>query len=44
MYEHIRMGGFDWICVAHDMEKWRTVVKTVMNIWVPHRVGKFLSR
>jgi hypothetical protein len=25
----------DWIHLALDGDKWRTVVHTVMNIWVP---------
>jgi hypothetical protein len=28
-------GGMDWIGLAQDMDKWRVLVNTVMNIRVP---------
>ena len=29
-------GGFgDWMELAQDMERWRALVSTVMNFWVP---------
>jgi hypothetical protein len=28
------MDGVDWINVAQDMEQWRTIVKTEMNLRV----------
>ena len=28
-------GGMDWIDLAQDKDRWRAVVKAVMNIWVP---------
>jgi hypothetical protein len=30
----IGLGGMDWIDLAHDREKWRVLVNTVMNIRV----------
>jgi hypothetical protein len=27
--------GADWIDLAQDRDKWRAVVYTVMNLWVP---------
>jgi hypothetical protein len=33
----------NWIDLAHDRDKWRALVNTVMNLWVPYNVGKFLS-
>jgi hypothetical protein len=39
----IRWGGMDWIDVAQDRNRWRALVNTVMNLWVPYNVGKFLS-
>jgi hypothetical protein len=27
--------GVDWIGVAQDRDKWRAVVNSVMNLWVP---------
>jgi len=26
---------FDWMHLAQDMDQWRAVVNTVMNVWVP---------
>jgi hypothetical protein len=28
-------GGMDWINLAHDTDKWRALVNTVMNLRVP---------
>jgi hypothetical protein len=28
-------GGMDWIDLAKDMEKWRALVDTVMNLRIP---------
>jgi hypothetical protein len=28
-------GGMDWIDLAQDMDQWRSLVNTVMNIWFP---------
>jgi hypothetical protein len=31
----IGWGGVDWICLAQDRNKWRTLVKMVMKLRVP---------
>jgi hypothetical protein len=31
----IRWGGMDWIEVAQDMDQWRALVNTVMNLRFP---------
>jgi hypothetical protein len=31
----IRWGGMDWIDLAQDMDQWRTLENTVMNLRVP---------
>jgi hypothetical protein len=28
-------GGMDWIGLAQDRDRWRTLVNAVMNLWVP---------
>jgi hypothetical protein len=33
----------DWINLAQDREKWRTLVNTAMNLPVPYVAGKFSS-
>jgi hypothetical protein len=33
----------DWIDLAQDRNQRRVIVNTVMNLWVPQYVGKFLS-
>jgi len=29
------MGSIDWIDLAQDRDRWRALVNTVMNLWVP---------
>ena len=36
-------GNVNWIHLAQDIEKWRTVVKAVMNFRIPSNAGKFLT-
>jgi hypothetical protein len=28
-------GGMDWIGLVQDRDKWKALVKAVMNLWVP---------
>jgi hypothetical protein len=35
--------GMDWIGMAHDRDRWRALVNTVMNLWVPLNAGNFLT-
>jgi hypothetical protein len=28
-------GDMDWIGLAQDRDRWRTLVNAVMNLWVP---------
>jgi hypothetical protein len=50
MCENIKMdltetgwSGMDWIDLAQDRSQWRALVNTVMNLRVPHNVGKILE-
>jgi hypothetical protein len=31
----IEFGDVDWIHLAQDRNRWRALVNTVMNLWVP---------
>jgi hypothetical protein len=31
----IGCGGVDWIHLARDRDRWRALVNTVVNLWVP---------
>jgi hypothetical protein len=31
----IGFGNVDWICLAEDRDRWRSLVNTVMSLWVP---------
>jgi hypothetical protein len=31
----IGWGGVDWIVLPRDRDKWRALVNSVMNLWVP---------
>ena len=36
-------GYMDWIGLAQDRDRWRTLVSTVMNLRVPWNVGNYLT-
>ena len=33
--QEVGCGYVDWIGLAQDRDRWRTLVSTVMNLWVP---------
>ena len=41
--QEVRCGYMDWIGLAQDTERWRTLVSAVMNRRVPWNAGNFLT-
>jgi len=41
--QEVGCEGIDWIDLALDRDRWRTLINTVMNLWVPYNVGNFLT-
>jgi hypothetical protein len=37
------LGEVDWIGLAQDRNRWRAVVNSVLNLWVPWNAGKLSS-
>jgi len=39
------VGGVcgDWMELPRDRDRWRALVGTVMNLWVPKNAGNFLT-
>jgi hypothetical protein len=35
--------GRDWIDLAQDRDRWRTLLNTIVNLRVPYNAGKFSS-
>jgi hypothetical protein len=33
-------GDVDWIGLAKDRNRWRALVNSVLNLWVPRNAGK----
>ena len=41
--QEVGCGYVDWIGLAKDRDRWRTLVSAVMNLQVPQNAGKFLT-
>ena len=41
--QEVGCGYMDWIGLAQDRDRWRTLVCAVMNVWVPWNAGNFLT-
>ena len=37
--QEVRVGCGDWMELAQDWDRWRTLVRMVMNLWVPKMRG-----
>jgi hypothetical protein len=41
--QEVRWGGMDWVDLAQDRERWRTLVNAVMNLKVALNVDNLLT-
>jgi hypothetical protein len=41
--QDVGWGDRDWIALAQDRDRWRSLVNAVMNLRIPYNAGNFLS-
>ena len=41
--QEVGCGYMDWIGLAQDRDRWRTLVSAVMNLGVPRNAGNYLT-
>ena len=41
--QEVKCGYMDWIGLAQDRDRWRTLVSAVMNLRAPCKCGEFLD-
>ena len=41
--QEVRWGGMDWIDLAQDRDRWRSLMNAVMNLRVSYGTGNFLT-
>jgi CRISPR/Cas system-associated protein Cas7 (RAMP superfamily) len=41
--QEVGCGDVDWIELAQDKDRWRALVKAVMNLWASLNAGNFLT-
>ena len=41
--QEVGCGHMDWVGLAQNRERWRTIVGAVMNLRVPSNAGNFLT-
>jgi len=42
--KEMEFGNVNWIHWAQERVQWQALVNTVTNLWVPQKVGNFLTR
>jgi len=35
--------GVDWLYLSQDRDQWWALLNTFMNLWIPYKVGNFLT-
>jgi hypothetical protein len=41
--QEVRCGGMEWIELAQDWDKWRTLINALTKLRFPYNAGKFLT-